>query len=81
MTTLDRLRTLLAEILGTEIEPTPIEPHARLEEDLGADSLDAIQLQLAIEEEFGVVIEDGELLRLITVGDLVQRIDSAQPPA
>ncbi|HYF88774.1 acyl carrier protein [Azospirillum sp.] len=74
------LRTLLADILGTETEPTPIEPHAQLIDDLGADSLDAYELQIAIEEEFGVAIEDDELPRLITVGDLVKRIDNAQPP-
>lgn len=81
MSTLDRIRVLLAEILGTEIEPTPIELHAQLIEDLGADSLDGIQLQLAIEEEFGVAIGDDEMTSLITVGDLVKRIDGAQPPA
>lgn len=81
MTTLDRLRTLLADILGPETEPTPIELHAHLVEDLGADSLDSVELQMAIEEEFGVVIGDDEFTHLITVGDLVKRIDSAQPPA
>lgn len=79
MTTLERLQTLLIEILGMDV--TPVEPHAYLEEDLGADSLDAIQLQLAIEEEFGVVISDDEMPRFITVGDLVKRIDGALPPA
>lgn len=81
MTTLDRLRVILADILGSEAEPTPIEPHARFSDDLGADSLDAYELQLAIEEEFGIVIADDELPSLITVGDLVKRIDGAQPPA
>ncbi|WP_376957679.1 acyl carrier protein [Azospirillum sp. A26] len=79
MTTFERLQKLLADVIGTEIEPTPIERHARFLDDLGADSLDAVEIQFAIEEEFGVEIDDGEFDEIITVDDLVKRIDSAVP--
>jgi len=79
MSTLERTQKLLAEILGNGIDPTPIEPHAYFGDDLGADSLDAIQIQIAVEEEFGVEIPDDEFGRIITVDDLVKRIDSAVP--
>jgi acyl carrier protein len=51
---------------------------SHFENDLGADSLDAIKLAMAAEEEFAVRIEDDEIEKLRTVGDLVALIERRQ---
>ncbi len=49
-------------------------PIARLEEDLGADSLDLVELQMALEDEFGIEIPDEEANKLKTVEDVVNYV-------
>lgn len=45
-------------------------------EDLGADSLDVVELTMAIEDEFGVTVSDQDAEKLVTVGDVVKFIES-----
>lgn len=54
----DRLFKLISEHLG--VEPDKVTEGAVLEDDLGADSLDCVELVMAVEEEFGVEVKDDE---------------------
>ncbi len=59
---------LVAAQLGVEVEA--LSPEARLQDDLGVDSLDVVELLLAIEERFGVELQDEEVEGVVTVADL-----------
>lgn len=70
----DKLKELIADNLGCEIED--IKRESNLIEDLEADSLDIVELTMAIEEEFGVAISDEELENVKTVEDILKNIDN-----
>ena len=53
------------------IPPEAVVPSARLVDDPGPDSLDAVELVIALERQFGIAVSDAEAARLETVGDLV----------
>lgn len=72
--TFDKLKEVIAESLNCNEDQITME--ARLIEDLGADSLDAVELNMAIEDAFEVEIPDSALAELKTVGDLVSHIDA-----
>lgn len=55
-----------------------ITPESRIKDDLGADSLDVLQLLMTLEEEKGITIPDDVLPNLKTVGDIVSYIESQQ---
>ena len=65
---------ILSEQLGFDVDA--IKPPMNIVTDLGADSLDVIELVLAIEEEFGVEIADEDGEKLVTVGDVVEYLAS-----
>ena len=65
----DRIKRITAEQLGVPKER--IVSTARFVTDLGADSLDAVELLMAFEEEFGIEIQDAEAVKMVTVGDAV----------
>lgn len=69
----EKLQEVVAETLGCEVEKVVRE--ARLEEDLEADSLAAMELVMAIEEAFEVTIEDTEFEKFKTVGDLCDYLE------
>lgn len=71
--TFEKVKAVIIESLNCNAEQ--VTPEARLIEDLGADSLDAVELNMAIEDAFGVEIPDTALAELKTVGDLVSHID------
>ncbi len=71
--TFENVKKVIIESLNCSEEQVTME--ARLIEDLGADSLDAVELNMAIEDEFGVEIPDTALAELKTVGDLVSHIE------
>ena len=71
----DRARRVSAEHLG--IEPDKITATANFREDLGADSLDIVELAMAYEEEFNIEIPDDVLEQIKTFGDAVAQIDTA----
>ena len=62
-----RLRTVTIDVL--ELREDQLVPHAHFADDLGADSLDLVELVEALEEEFEVAIDDEELADVRTVGD------------
>lgn len=57
--------------LALDADPDRVRDDARLLDDLGADSLDAVEMIMAMEEEFGVEISDAEAEDVMTVGDVV----------
>ena len=58
------------------VAPDQVVPDAKFIEDLGADSLDQVELVMALEEEFGADIPDEEAEKLTTVGDAIKYIES-----
>ena len=69
-----RVREIIAQELGVEQEKVTDE--ANFVEDLGADSLDTVELVMAFEEEFGSEISDSEAEKILTVGDAIKFIES-----
>ncbi len=65
----DRIKEIIADQLGVELEK--ITPEAKFVEDLGADSLDVVELIMAFEEEFGIEIPDEDAEKIQTVGDVI----------
>ena len=55
-----------------------ITEESRIKEDLGADSLDVLQLLMTIEETYGIVIPDERLAEFKTVGDIVEYLESVK---
>ncbi|MCS7171050.1 MAG: acyl carrier protein [Aquificaceae bacterium] len=64
-----RIKEIIADQLGVEVDK--LNPGARFVEDLGADSLDVVELVMAFEEEFGIEIPDEDAEKIRTVGDVV----------
>ncbi|MFN6991727.1 MAG: acyl carrier protein, partial [Fervidobacterium sp.] len=69
-----RVREIIAEQLGVDLETVQLDKS--LTEDLGADSLDIVDLVMAFEDEFGVKISDQDLSKIKTVKDIVEAIKS-----
>lgn len=74
----DRLKVLIAGLIGAGHTRDEIVPEARFIKDLGFDSLDCVELIMAVEEEFGTVIPDKDAARIETVGQAAAYI--AAPP-
>ena len=70
----DRVRAIIAEQLGVKLEE--VTDAASFIEDLGADSLDTVELVMALEEEFGVEIPDEDAEKMGSVGDAIKYIES-----
>ncbi|EPR12828.1 acyl carrier protein [Ruminiclostridium papyrosolvens] len=70
----DKVKKLIVEQLGVEEEDITME--ASFIDDLGADSLDIVELIMALEEEFGLEIPDNEAEKITTVSDVVEYIKS-----
>jgi acyl carrier protein len=71
----ERVKKIVIEHLG--VEPEKVVDNANFIEDLGADSLDTVELVMAFEEEFGVEIPDDAAETIVTVGDAVRFLDKA----
>ena len=68
----ERVKEIICEQLG--VEENEVTPAAKFIEDLGADSLDTVELVMAFEEEFDLEIPDEEAEKITTVGDAIQYI-------
>lgn len=68
----EKVKDIIVEQLGVNAEQ--VTPTARFIEDLGADSLDTVELVMAFEEEFGAEIPDEKAEKLLTVGDVITYI-------
>lgn len=73
----DRVRAIIVEQLG--VNEDQVNDEASFQEDLGADSLDQVELVLALEEEFGVEIPDEDAEKIHNVGDAVKYITEKAP--
>ena len=71
--TADRVKKIVVEHLG--VEPDKVTEDASFIDDLGADSLDIVELVMAFEEEFGVEIPDDAAEKITTVRDAIEYID------
>ena len=69
----DKLKELVVDQLGVEEDEVTME--ATMQDDLGADSLDLVDLVMSVEEEFGVKVADEDLENIKTVGALVEYIE------
>lgn len=72
----ERVKKVTVEELGVKEEE--VVESASFTEDLGADSLDVVELVMALEDEFGIDIPDDEVNNIKTVGDAVQYIKNKQ---
>ena len=72
----EKVKDIIVEQLG--VNPEQVTPSASFIEDLGADSLDTVELIMALEEEFGIEVPDEQAEKLLTVGDVVKYIEEHQ---
>ncbi len=73
-TVAERVKEIVVEQLG--VSPEQVKPEAKFVDDLGADSLDTVELIMALEEEFSLEIDDEEAEKLQTVQDVISHIDA-----
>ena len=73
MAVADKVKSIIAEQLGVKIEE--VKPEASFIDDLGADSLDTVELIMALEEEFSVEIPDEDAEKMTKVGDAIKYIE------
>lgn len=69
---MQRVKEIISEQLGVEIDN--VKPAANLTDDLGADSLDQVELVMALEEEFNITISDDDADKIVTVQDAINFI-------
>ena len=79
MAVADKVKSIIVEQLGVDEEE--VTPDASFVDDLGADSLDTVELVMAFEEEFGIEIPDEDAEKILTVGDALKYIDEHQTEA
>ncbi len=73
----EKVKGIIVEQLGVNADQVTRE--AKVVEDLGADSLDAVELVMAVEEEFGIEVPDDQAENLTTVGAIVDYVDKSGP--
>jgi len=71
-----RVKDIIVEQLGVKADQ--VVPTAKFIEDLGADSLDTVELVMALEEEFGIEVPDEQAEKLQSVGDVLKYVEEAQ---
>ncbi len=69
----ERVKEIIVEQLG--VDESEVKPEAKFIEDLGADSLDTVELVMALEEEYDIEIPDEEAEKIITVGNAINYIE------
>ena len=69
-----QVKQIVVDHLG--IDDSKVTPESKFIDDLGADSLDTVELVMAFEEEFGSEISDSEAEKILTVGDAIKFIES-----
>jgi acyl carrier protein len=72
----ERIRKIIVEQLG--VKPEDVKPDARVVEDLGADSLDTVELVMGLEEAFNLEIPDEDAERMEKVGDVLKYLQNKE---
>lgn len=72
--TLDKIKKMLSEQLNIAEDKVTLE--SKIVEDLGADSLDVVELLMTLEEECGIVVSDEDAVKIVTVKDIVSLIEN-----
>ena len=72
--TLEKIKELLANQLNLDKEK--ITATSKIVEDLGADSLDVVELLMTLEDECGIVVSDEDAVKIVTVGDIITLIEN-----
>ncbi|MEM1083858.1 MAG: acyl carrier protein [Verrucomicrobiota bacterium] len=72
----DRVKDIIVDQLGVNADQ--VNPEAKFIEDLGADSLDTVELVMAFEEEFEIEVPDEEAEKLTSVGDVITYVNKAK---
>ena len=72
----EKVTEIIVEQLGVSADQ--VKPESKMIEDLGADSLDAVELVMAVEEEFGIEVPDEEAEKLVSVGDIIAHVEKAE---
>ena len=70
----DKIKKIIVDQLG--VDAAKVTEEASFIDDLGADSLDTVELVMAFEEEFGAEISDSEAEKILTVGDAIRFVES-----
>ena len=70
----DKIKKIIVDHLG--VDASKVTEEASFIDDLGADSLDTVELVMAFEEEFGAEISDSEAEKILTVGDAIKFVES-----
>ena len=70
----DKIKKIIVDHLGVDV--AKVTEEASFIDDLGADSLDTVELVMAFEEEFGAEISDSEAEKILTVGDAIRFVES-----
>ena len=73
---LEKIQAMLAEALNLPLEK--VTPDAKIVDDLGADSLDVVELLSQLEDEYGITIPDEEVENLVTVADVAAEVEKLQ---
>lgn len=74
--TLERVKKIIVESLN--VDPNEVTMEANIKEDLGADSLDVVDLIMELEDEFDMEISDEEAEKITTVGDVIGYIEKSK---
>ncbi|WP_377889256.1 acyl carrier protein [Alkalihalobacillus sp. R86527] len=72
--TLERVTKIIVDRLG--VDAAEVKPEASFKDDLGADSLDVVELVMELEDEFDMEISDEDAEKIVTVGDVIDYINS-----
>ncbi|MBE6321399.1 MAG: acyl carrier protein [Paludibacteraceae bacterium] len=72
----EKVKAIIVDKLG--VEASEVTPEASFTNDLGADSLDTVELIMEFEKEFGISIPDDQAEKIATVGDAISYVENAQ---
>lgn len=73
MTVFEKLKEIITKEINVSADKITLE--ASIKDDLGADSIDAVNIIIDIEDEFGIVVDDTKAEEIVTVGDLVAYVE------
>lgn len=76
MNTMDRLKDLIDRVFEGEIDTSALSPASRLKEEVGMSSIGMLYMAMALEEEFGLSLNNDDFAKLLTVADVIARIEA-----